>query len=71
MAHSEICPVCGGSGEAKTGATCKGCEGKGWVTVQDYDQVCSAPGITLDSPLVDAVITPRGEDDIEGNSDED
>lgn len=47
--HSEICPVCKGSGKYKeywdynttTGAsyehTCHGCNGKGWVVVPDVD----------------------------------
>lgn len=43
MAHAELCPVCGGSGQVnsmdplQTGATrlCHGCGGTGWVVVQD------------------------------------
>ena len=47
MNHSEICPVCNGTGLYKeyldyvstTGPvsvrTCHGCNGKGWVTVND------------------------------------
>ena len=46
MAHAEKCPVCGGSGKAvpegpwgggpSTYPTCHGCQGKGWVTVEDH-----------------------------------
>lgn len=45
MAHSEKCPVCGGSGTItpnNDGRTvmplteaCRGCNGKGWVEVSD------------------------------------
>jgi len=47
MAHSETCPLCGGSGKLKLAGgkpaeqedifakTCHGCGGQGWVTVQD------------------------------------
>jgi hypothetical protein len=34
MSHAEKCPVCEGSGKYEK-AQCHGCEGKGWVTVQD------------------------------------
>jgi hypothetical protein len=34
MAHSELCPVCKGSG-VFDGRTCHGCGGSGWVTVHD------------------------------------
>jgi DnaJ-class molecular chaperone len=40
-AHAEICPVCNGSGRlpesgtSTAGKTCHGCNGTGWVTVQD------------------------------------
>lgn len=45
MSHAERCPVCFGSGKVRpvadcTGRTevsCYGCDGKGWVTVQDSD----------------------------------
>lgn len=50
MAHAEKCPVCGGTGKAApAGAwagspdsfpTCHGCQGKGWVTVEDSPKVC-------------------------------
>ena len=32
--HSEICPVCKGSGQYK-GKKCHGCDGKGWVALSD------------------------------------
>lgn len=49
MAHSEICPVCRGSGKyyipppldstldlsSENDNTCHGCGGKGWVAVRD------------------------------------
>jgi hypothetical protein len=42
MAHAEKCPVCYGFGKLGndnqrdcSGKTCHGCDGKGWVTVQD------------------------------------
>lgn len=56
MSHSEICPVCGGTGIFKCvqyeqlnapypfvtspiksymERTCHGCQGKGWITVED------------------------------------
>ena len=42
MAHSEICPVCGGSGKitkddnttaGRREVKCHGCNGNGWITV--------------------------------------
>ena len=36
MAHSEICPICKGSGKIKKD-TCHGCGGKGWIEVNDYN----------------------------------
>jgi DnaJ-class molecular chaperone len=46
MAHSEICPVCGGTGKVPMGfydpyllgigyEPCKSCEGRGWICVPD------------------------------------
>jgi hypothetical protein len=40
MAHSEICPVCGGTGKKQNDTTfekeaCYGCNGRGWVEIQD------------------------------------
>lgn len=56
MCHSEICPVCGGTGVYKlvkyrqlgtpypfvsgpieyySEKTCHGCQGKGWITIED------------------------------------
>ena len=56
MSHSEICPVCGGTGifecvqyeqlnapypfvtgpiKSYSKRTCHGCQGKGWITVED------------------------------------
>ena len=44
MSHAEKCPVCNGSGKIRTvsGAgtllydePCHGCQGKGWITVED------------------------------------
>jgi len=41
MAHSEICPVCQGKGKLEDKQvthgekTCHGCNGRGWVEVQD------------------------------------
>ncbi len=42
MTHAETCPVCGGKGKIQElGSTavdnkiCQGCDGKGWVSVQD------------------------------------
>lgn len=32
--HSEICPVCQGKGKID-GQACHGCNGRGWVEVQD------------------------------------
>ncbi len=60
MSHSEICPVCGGTGIFKcvqyeqlnapypfvtspiksyTERTCHGCQGKGWITVPDTNDI--------------------------------
>ena len=39
--HAELCPVCKGEGtvilekEAAVRVPCHGCDGRGWVTVQD------------------------------------
>ena len=45
MSHSEVCPICHGKGELttydesstgnRTTKTCHGCNGKGWITVED------------------------------------
>ena len=42
MTHAETCPVCGGKGKIQElGSTavdnkiCQGCDGKGWVSVED------------------------------------
>lgn len=45
MSHSEKCPVCQGSGQLMNmnpqitagyyTTTCNGCNGKGWITVED------------------------------------
>lgn len=43
MSHAEKCPVCNGKGKVKDDQkltadalkTCYGCQGMGWVTVQD------------------------------------
>ena len=52
MSHSEVCPVCNGTGKIKTyldpfgfgystsgngyiEKTCHGCQGKGWITIED------------------------------------
>ena len=42
MSHSEICPVCKGKGKLKdpeniehSDIPCHGCQGLGWVTLQD------------------------------------
>lgn len=62
--HSEICPVCKGTGKYKeytnyscsiySEHTCHGCNGKGWVTINDeqvpykfnYDtEMCHIPHI--------------------------
>lgn len=51
--HAEICPVCEGTGKYKehynfvsttnawTEKICHGCDGKGWVTVQDAETTIS------------------------------
>lgn len=51
--HAEICPVCKGTGKYKeyynlvsttnawTEKFCHGCDGKGWVTVQDAETTIS------------------------------
>jgi DnaJ-class molecular chaperone len=43
MSHAEICPICNGRGTVPNAmdntstaeVTCHGCNGKGWVTVED------------------------------------
>jgi len=35
MSHAEQCPVCKGSGKLQLDATCHGCDGKGWIAVDD------------------------------------
>ena len=52
MARAEICPVCSGTGvypkpdpNNKTQAesrTCHGCQGKGWVSIEDSYSDCPA-----------------------------
>lgn len=50
MAHAELCPICKGSGYLTTDYTpttagmttakpCHGCNGKGWIEVQDSQTV--------------------------------
>lgn len=58
MSHTEVCPVCNGTGKIKwwnkdyspfgfestsghsfIEKTCHGCQGKGWVTVQDINDI--------------------------------
>lgn len=34
-AHAEICPVCKGHGRITMQMQCHGCDGYGWVTVED------------------------------------
>lgn len=49
MAHAERCPVCHGAGTINkdpyaTGIineSCYGCQGRGWVTVQDERPSCT------------------------------
>lgn len=62
MSHSEICPVCGGSGKlpADTKTTsasekqCHGCGGLGWITVKDeYPQYPYSSPIELPSKPYD------------------
>jgi len=51
MAHAEKCPVCLGAGKLpcaqhSTDASekpCHGCQGQGWVTVEDSPEVCPQP----------------------------
>lgn len=38
MAHAQKCPICNGEGKYKE-QTCHGCGGKGWIEVQDRDQL--------------------------------
>ncbi len=55
MAHSEICPICQGSGKAvpegywaggpESYPTCHGCGGKGWIVIsvqEIYPYDCNA-----------------------------
>lgn len=47
MAHAERCPICLGEGKIRPEgvwsedykATCHGCGGKGWIEVQDNENV--------------------------------
>jgi len=44
MAHAEKCPLCGGEGVVIGQPNkCHGCDGKGWVTVQDGDREPCVP----------------------------
>jgi len=36
MVHAEKCPVCNGSGKYEE-KDCHGCNGKGWITVEDSE----------------------------------
>ena len=46
MSHSEICPLCKGKGiidnykllKSRRNDKCHGCDGKGWVSVEDKQQ---------------------------------
>jgi len=64
MAHAEKCPICEGRGRLRTfeGDTeslspCHGCDGKGWVSVQDEI-------VTVLSPLsIEPVMPPNSTGD--------
>jgi hypothetical protein len=44
MSHAELCPVCKGSGKHQVvDQACHGCDGKGWVTVQDSSEQQTIP----------------------------
>lgn len=45
--HSEICPVCSGSGKYND-QECHGCRGKGWIEVQNK------PGVQIIPPYIPA-----------------
>jgi uncharacterized membrane protein len=54
MAHAEKCPVCYGFGKLGndnqrdcSGKPCHGCNGKGWVTVQDENVSESKMGFKI------------------------
>ena len=68
MTHAEKCPVCGGKGNARKGNSepnegpldCHGCNGKGWVEVEDH---ISPPSETLfvtnDDDVDEHVVCPE------------
>ena len=48
MAHAETCPVCQGKGNlpdctSKQRKTCHGCNGLGWITIQDIIPIPYSP----------------------------
>ena len=54
--HSEICPVCKGSGVSKERPECNGCEGMGWVEVRDERPIIvisNPPDVKLDFNIDD------------------
>ena len=65
--HAEQCPICGGSGKGtlpdipqtaavQVPSTCHGCNGKGWVQVED-SELCSIPAeFVVRSPLIPFLI---------------
>lgn len=65
MSHAEICPVCHGTGRTSIGGTlstkedytvgCRGCQGTGWVTVDDGPAHRDSP-VWASRPLDDEML---------------
>lgn len=50
MSHSELCPVCEGSGKCNK-KECHGCEGYGWITIgTDYPAIPVQPYTPWQTP---------------------
>lgn len=50
MSHAERCPVCNGSGKYEE-KECHGCNGKGWITVEDKSNKEYIPYIPYYPPI--------------------
>lgn len=48
--HSEKCPICSGSGQVKDTQPCYGCDGRGWIEVNDFPKNKSCKVIRTTMP---------------------
>ena len=67
MAYTEKCPLCASSGQLVVGqtsseaifATCHGCDGKGWVSIPDLDEIGDASRTSRRAALEEAAEAVR------------